>query len=216
MNYKAVLFDLDGTLLNTIDDLSNSMNAILKNAGLPTHETEQYKLFVGNGVRSLVSRSLPEQYRNAETIDAFTSSMRKEYSKRWNENTHPYEGVPELLDELKINNIKMAILSNKSDEFTKQIAKSLLPGWKFSVVFGERASVPRKPDPSAALEIAEMMGLEPKDFLYLGDSDTDMETANSAGMYAIGALWGFRNSNELIEAGAKAVIEHPMDLIKYL
>lgn len=216
MKYKAVIFDLDGTLLNTIDDLSNSMNAVLEKWGFPIHDTETYKYFIGNGIRNLVSNALPEDKRGDETVDACLAGMRQEYEKRWAEKTGPYEGIPELLDALTAKGVKMAILSNKADEFTKKIVHRLLPGWKFEAVFGERPSVPRKPDPTAVREIAGLLGLTSRDFLYLGDSGTDMQTAKAAGIYAVGALWGFRKEDELVSDGADALIKHPLELLEQL
>lgn len=216
MRYKAVLFDLDGTLLDTIEDLSNSMNAVLNKSGFPAHDVEEYKYFIGTGLRNLVRKALPEEKRDEATIDLCLSAMREEYTKRWAEKTHPYEGIPGLLDELAGRNIKMAILSNKADEFTKLIVKKFLSKWIFEAVYGERPSMPRKPDPSAALEISELLGILPREFLYLGDSGTDMKTANAAGMYAVGALWGFRKEDELIANGAIAVIRKPIELLNFL
>ena len=216
MKYKAVIFDLDGTLLDTIEDLSDSMNAVLIKEGFPTHDTEAYKYFIGTGVRNLVSSALPEGSRDEALIERCVAGMKKEYSLRWKDKTRPYAGIPELLDSLNRLDIKMAVLSNKPDEFTKLIVSELLSGWKFDVVFGERPTVPRKPDPSSALEISRLMGLNPQDFLYLGDSGTDMATACAAGMYAAGALWGFRKAGEMLAAGAKKLIENPSELLLLL
>jgi len=216
MQYKAIIFDLDGTLLDTIEDLSDSMNAVLEKKGFPTHSVEEYKYFVGEGIHKLVERALPANLRNETSIKEYANLMRQEYKRRWNNKTRPYEGIPELLGKLTEKGILMTVLSNKADDFTKVIISELLPHWKFEVVFGERPNVPRKPDPTAALEIAGMLGLQPKDFILLGDSESDMITAAAAGMYGIGALWGFRTEDELISSGAKAVIQHPLDLLNFL
>lgn len=215
MSFKAVLFDLDGTLLNTIEDLADSTNAALSKFGYPTHGIESYKYFVGTGARNLVKKALPlNVQKDDEIVDRCLTEMRKQYSERWSDKTHPYDGVPELLDTLASKKIKMAILSNKPDEFTKLVVSKLLSKWNFEEVWGERKGVPRKPDPKAALEIVKLLGLSPEDFVYLGDSDTDMETANSAGMYAVGAAWGFRTTEELLEAGAKKIIYKPTELLE--
>ncbi|HHW48090.1 MAG TPA: HAD family hydrolase [Clostridiaceae bacterium] len=216
MQYKAIIFDLDGTLLDTIEDLSDSMNAVLEKKGFPTHSVEEYKYFIGHGIHKLVERALPANFRNERSIKEHADLMRQEYKKRWNNKTRPYEGIPELLGKLEEKGILMAVLSNKADDFTKVIISELLPHWKFEVVFGERSNVPRKPDPSAALEIANILGVQPKNFIFLGDSESDMITATAAGMYGIGALWGFRTKEELLSSGAKAVIQHPLDLLNYL
>lgn len=213
MKYKAVIFDLDGTLLNTIEDLANSMNAVLAREGFPTHDVEAYKYFVGNGMRNLVKRALPEDCRSEEQVDRYLEAMKQEYSLRWDEKTQPYEGIPELLDRLKEMGIKTAVLSNKPHEFTKLTISRILSRWEFDAVLGERPSVPRKPDPAGALEIVRLLGLSPDEFLYVGDTGTDMETACAAGIYAVGALWGFRKADELLAAGAKKLIAVPGELL---
>jgi phosphoglycolate phosphatase len=216
MNYKAVIFDLDGTLLDSLEDLADSMNAVLESAGFPVHDVESYKYFVGDGMEKLVFRTLPEKHRDAGTIAKYTEKMKEEYSRRWNVKTKPYKGIAELLDMLTDKAIHMAVLSNKPDNFTKLIIKELLPKWNFRAVYGQRKSIPRKPDPSGALEIAGILGLQPREILYLGDTGTDMKTASNAGMYAVGALWGFREKEELIANGARAVINKPLDLLNLI
>lgn len=216
MQYKAVLFDLDGTLVDSLEDLADSMNTVLARAGFPLHDVERYKYFVGEGVEKLVYRALPEDRRNDEVLTRCVAAMREEYGKRWDQKTRPYEGIPELLDVLIARGVKLAVLSNKPDDFTKKIVRKLLPNRPFDPVFGARPSVPKKPDPVAAIEIAEYLSISPKEFLYLGDTKTDMETAVGAGMYPVGALWGFRAKEELLEGGAKTVIDHPPDLTELL
>jgi phosphoglycolate phosphatase len=216
MKYKAIVFDLDGTLLNSIEDLKDSMNSVLEFHGLPTHDTNTFKYFVGTGMRNLVINSLPPQKRSQVMVDKCLDQMRKEYSKRWDNKTKPYEGIPELLDILVLKNIKLTVLSNKMHDFTTAIIDKLLPKWSFDIVFGERAKVPRKPHPAGAIEISSLLDIPPEEFLYLGDSDTDMETANAANMYAVGALWGFRKADELLAAGAKKLIPRPLDLLEIL
>ncbi len=216
MKYKAVLFDLDGTLLDTLEDLSDSVNAVLTASGFPSHNTEAYKYFVGNGLSNLIIKALPENHRDDSTIESCLTAMRLEYGKRWADKTKPYQGVPQLLNGLAENNIKMAILSNKADEFTQLIVKKLLPGWKFDAVFGEGPATPKKPDPAGALKISELLGIPADEFLYLGDTNVDMRTAVLAGMYPVGALWGFRESGELVEGGARVLIPKPEALLDLL
>ncbi len=216
MKFKAILFDLDGTLLDTIDDLSDSANAVLAASGFPTHGTEAYKYFVGNGLRNLMARALPEEHRDEATIEAGLSAMRLEYGKRWADKTRPYPGVPQLLDGLSEKNIRMTILSNKADEFTQQVVKKLLPHWRFEAVFGESPAVPKKPDPAGAVKITELLGIPAGEFLYLGDTNVDMSTAVLAGMYPVGALWGFRKSDELVEGGARVLLPRPEALLDLL
>jgi phosphoglycolate phosphatase len=211
-----VLFDLDGTLLDTLRDLADSANDVLAGSGFPQHAIDAYRYFVGNGVRVLASRALPENRRDPQTVDNMASRIEEEYSQRWAEHTLPYPGIPELLDVLAASNIRMAILSNKPHEAAVLMASRLLPRWRFDIVEGEKPGIPLKPDPSAALQIAGRMKIKPGEFLYLGDSATDMRTAVAAGMYPVGALWGFRTGEELIAGGAGALIQHPTDLLQLL
>lgn len=214
MKYRAVIFDLDGTLLNTIGDLANSMNTVLRRFGLPTHDVETYKTFVGEGIEMLVRRSMPESLREEPQLRTrCVEAMREEYGRRSTETTAPYEGIPELLDGLTARHIRMAVLSNKPDGPTKLLVNSLLSPWSFEAVYGESAMIPRKPDPTGALLIVQNMNVLPQEFLYVGDSGIDMRTAVAAGMYAVGALWGFRKADELLAGGAGSLIENPQDLL---
>ena len=216
MRVKAVLFDLDGTLLDTLEDIANSVNSALLRYGLPTHSVDAYRYFIGDGVTTLVSRALPDENRDSDIIAKCVKGFRQEYSRNWNVNTRPYEGVPELLDALAAKHIKMAVLSNKPDDFTKQCVSELLPNHSFEMILGQRDAIPIKPAPVGALQIADRLGITPSRFLYLGDSAIDMKTAVRAGMFPVGALWGFRPLEELQEHGAQAVIERPVDLLGLL
>ena len=213
MKFKAVLFDLDGTLLNTLDDLADSMNASLKRFGFPPHPVDNYRYLIGDGLVNLVSRALPEHDREVATINKIAATQREEYGRNWANKTRPYEGIPELLDALQELRITTCILSNKPNDFTHVIVQKFLSKWKFAAVRGQNKDTPIKPDPSGAVQIALELGLSTTEFLYVGDSNTDMETANAAGMFPVGVLWGFRSKDELINAGAKALIERPTDLL---
>ncbi len=216
MKFKAAIFDLDGTLLNTIDDLADSTNNVLSRHGYPTHDMNAYKYFVGSGIRNLVIKALPEDKRDNETVDVIYKEMLDEYSVCWNKKTKPYSGIPELLEHLTKRGIKLSVLSNKADAFTKQMVKSFLPDLLFDAVFGERSGIPRKPDPHGVYEIAEILGVSPNECLYLGDSGIDMKTAAAAGAYPIGVLWGFRQADELMSNGAKLLISKPTELLGLL
>lgn len=213
MKYHAVLFDLDGTLLDTLDDLADSVNLALRRLGLPEHPAEAYKRFVGDGIENLVRRAVPENQRDPATLAECTNLTREHYAARWAEKTRPYDGVPDLLDTLTARGIRMAVFSNKPDEFTQLCVQRLLAGWHFEIVLGATPTLPRKPDPAGARLIAKQLQLEPADVIYLGDTDTDMQTAVAAGMFPAGALWGFRTADELIAHGARTLIQHPMDLL---
>lgn len=215
-NYKAVLFDLDGTLLDTIDDLTDAMNAALSACGLPTHTVDACKYFVGDGVRNFALRALPQDHRDEATLAKVIPLYRDAYSKNWDNKTRPYEGVGELLDALAARGLKLIVYSNKPDKFTNLTVRKLLPRWPFVAIVGARESWPNKPDPSAALDIVAKLGLSPREVVYVGDTSTDMKTAVAAGMYAVGALWGFRTADELTASGAKALIAKPTELLPLL
>lgn len=216
MKYSAVLFDLDGTLLDTLTDLVDSVNSALGYLNFPQHESETYKYFIGNGREALAFRALPENQRSPVMVEKLVTYFNEEYTRRWANNTHPYQGVPELLDALTSRGITMAILSNKPHDFTELMVSKLLSRWQFDSVTGALPSVPKKPDPTAALKITRQLDVRPVEFLYLGDTDVDMETATAAGMYPVAALWGFRTAGELLAAGARSLIQQPTDLLGFL
>jgi phosphoglycolate phosphatase len=216
LKYAGIIFDLDGTLLDTIEDLADSMNQVLTDLGFPNHTLNAYKYFVGEGVEALIRRALPEDQLRPELLDHCLGALREEYSRRWENKTRPYPGIPELLDHLTGLGLKMAILSNKLDYFTRIMVARLLPRWRFDPVLGARPLVPKKPDPTGALEIAEALHLAPDCFLYLGDTGIDMKTASAAGMAPVGVLWGFRQAEELRSHGARWLIEKPGDLVSLI
>ena len=213
MEFPAVIFDLDGTLLDTLADIADSANRVLGGRGCPTHPADAYRQFVGEGLRRLFERALPADRRRPEVVAECVAGFREAYAEHWNVRTRPYDGVPELLDALSARNVMMAVLSNKPDGFTRRCVDEYLSRWRFEAVLGQREGVPRKPDPAGALEIASRLGVATDRFLYLGDSATDMRTARSAGMRAVGAAWGFRSVDELESAGAEVIIQRPMDFL---
>jgi phosphoglycolate phosphatase len=216
MIYRAVLFDIDGTLLDTLRDIASSANSVLARFGFPQHKLEAYKYFVGDGMETLAARILPHHQRHENMINKVVKEMNKEYSLHWADTTCPYAGIPELLQELAARGIKMAVLSNKPDSSARLTISKLLPDWHFELILGVSPSVPRKPNPSGALQIARHLNIKQGEFLYLGDTNTDMATARAAGMYPVGALWGFRTADELLENGAQTLISNPLDLLKIL
>lgn len=216
MNFKGVIFDLDGTLVNSLEDIADSMNTILKNNNLATHELISYKNFIGNGIRNLVGKALPEANRKNELIDRCYNSMIEVYSNNCINKTIPYDGITELLNELVSRNIKLAVFSNKADELTKKIVSTLFSDWKFEAIIGLTIEANKKPNPSGAFQISEKMGISPKEMLFVGDSGVDMQTANNAGMYGVGVLWGFQTKEEITANGAKYLLNHPLDLIEIL
>jgi phosphoglycolate phosphatase len=216
MKYKGIIFDLDGTLADTLEDIGDSMNRVLRQSGFPEHGYEAYRYFVGRGLENLVREALPENSRDGDMVAGCLNTMVDDYRKNCLVKTRLYDGVPEMLDELAHRSIKLAIFSNKADDLTKIIAKGLLDNWDFKAVFGARPGIPRKPDPEGALLASRQMGIGPQDILYLGDTDVDMITADKAGMFAVGALWGFRTGEELLANGAKMLLHHPVDLLNLL
>ncbi len=211
--FKGIIFDLDGTLLDTIEDIADSMNFVLKSLGFPTHPVDKYKLFVGDGIEKLVVRALPLEKRSREIIQSCIDALREEYKKNFANKTKPYSNVPELLDHLEKREIPKAILSNKPHHFTKKVVNSILSKWNFYPVMGALPDLPKKPSPEPALRVANEMQLIPSEIIYVGDTNVDMQTALSSGMYPIGAAWGFRTKDELLKSGARVVIKNPLELL---
>lgn len=216
MEFKAVIFDLDGTLLNSLEDIADSANRVLSNHDFSTHKPDDYRMFVGSGISELMTRALPEEERDPDTIDVYVKEYRQEYARNWNKKTKPYMGIAGMLDKLVSRHIKIAVLSNKLHAFTKQCVDELLPRWKFDVVMGFKNKIPLKPDPTSALQIAKQLNLSPSQILYVGDSAIDMKTAVAAGMHPVGVLWGFRSKDELQKNGAKTLIGRPEAILELL
>jgi len=216
MTYRAVIFDLDGTLLDTLDDIADSANSVLAGRGFPTHALDDYRYFVGDGVRKLVERILPQTVRSEALVEQCLSEMREEYGRNWNVKTRPYEGIPDLLEKLQNGGVKRAVLSNKPDELTQACVSELLSAWTFDAVAGQTAQIPHKPDPTGAHWLARLLGVKPAEVVLVGDSDIDMQTAVNAGMYPAGATWGFRPRDELAAAGARSLLDRPGDLLPIL
>jgi phosphoglycolate phosphatase len=213
MQYNAVLFDLDGTLLDTLADIADAVNRALAGLGFPQHPREAYKRFVGEGIAVLARRVLPAGNQNDEDVRACLTAINREYGRGLLVKTRPYDGVIDLLHALAKRKIPLAIVSNKPHDLALR-SVALFKGVSFGAIYGERKGVPAKPDPAAAFEAASVLGVPPAECLYVGDSGIDMKTATRAGMFAVGALWGFRDRKELTDCGAKALIEHPLGLLK--
>jgi len=213
-SFRAIIFDLDGTLIDTLQDLADSMNQSLQVMGFPARKQEQYRIFVGDGVRNLVMRSLPMEHPSEELVDKGLGHMKEFYELNWNKQSKLYPEIPELLDELTRLNLPMAVLSNKIHAFTLKMVQFYLKKWNFKAVFGAQPGLPLKPDPTQALAIAQMIAIQPKEILYLGDTNTDIKTALSAKMIPVGAEWGFRNAKELLDSGANTILPHPLYLFE--
>lgn len=216
MNKKAVIFDLDGTLLDTLADLADAMNSALEAFGYPPHDATFFKKAIGDGAPQLVSRSLPPEARSPGIIQNVLPRMREEYEQRWTAKTRPYDGIVPLVTELAHRGMVMAVLSNKPDAKTRDCVAYFFPTAPFDIVRGARDGMPLKPDPAAAIAIFGETGIPAAQWLYLGDTDTDMQTAVRAGAFAAGATWGFRDREELLANGANAVIDTPEELLGLL
>ena len=216
MNGKAVVFDLDGTLLDTLADLANSVNRVLADNGFPTHPHEAYKWFVGDGSKMLVTRALPEDQRQPEIIDAYLEAFVADYAKHWDETTQPYDGILVLIEALQNRAIPFCVVTNKPHVFTTIVMAHYFKGRPFFPILGQQDHIPKKPHPHQALVAADKMGAAASSCIFLGDSAVDMETAVRAGMRPVGAGWGFRTQQELLAAGAVKVLNHPMELLQMI
>ncbi|MBU1041474.1 MAG: HAD family hydrolase [Proteobacteria bacterium] len=210
---RAFIFDLDGTLLNTLEDLADSGNIALAAIGLPQHPVDAYRMFVGLGVGELVQRMLPENSRDEATLKRAGELLMAEYKERWKLKTRPYPGIPELLRELLDRGLPVCVLSNKPQDYTDLTVREFFPGLAFTFVRGSRPEVPNKPHPAGALALAGELGLAPGQIAFVGDSSTDMRTARGAGMLPVGVLWGFRDEAELTANGALHLLSAPGDLL---
>lgn len=216
MNYNGIIFDLDGTLADTLADIANSMNRILQERGYPVHPVENYKYLIGRGLENLVAGSLPKESRLPSIISACLAALIGDYRDNCLVYTHLYPGIESLLFRLQDMGLKLAVFSNKADDLTQIIVQSLMPGIRFGKIVGARPDYPKKPDPSGARLISDYFGIIPEQMIYLGDSDVDMITARGAGMLAVGVLWGFRTREELILNGADHLVSDPFELMALL
>ena len=216
MQFKAICFDLDGTLLDSLADLANCTNKILLKRGFPEHPEASYRYFLGEGSKMLMTRVLPEEVRNESLIEECRQDFEETYRECWDEQTVPYKHIPELLNALQRRKLKLTVLSNKPHEFTLLAVRKLLPNCYFDLILGQREGVPCKPDPAGILEICEKLKISSGSFIYLGDTATDMKTSVAAGCYSVGVLWGFRSEEELRDNGANAIVKDPLEVLELL
>ena len=210
---KALLFDLDGTLVNSLFDLGFSTNFALRKMGYPTHETEKFKYFVGDGMPKLIERALPENKRDSETVKTTLEIFMAHYREHFVDKTVAYDGIVGLLDNL--SGYKTAVISNKVQEMATVVTEKLL-GDRFNIVCGKREGYPTKPDPTLTLEIINELGVKPEECLFIGDSGMDMAVAKNAGCVAVGVLWGFRDEDELRRNGADYIVSKPDEILGLL
>lgn len=212
---KAVFFDLDGTLLDTLEDLADAGNLALAARGFPSHPVDAYRFFVGDGMETLMRRAAPPDTDEA-SLDLLTKAMREQYGRNWARKTRPYAGIVAMLEWLASRSMPMAVLSNKPHEFTLLTVERFFPRTPFALVQGSPEGGRAKPEPAMALSMAKSLGLAPAEVLFMGDSRTDMDTAVAAGMLPAGVLWGFRPKSELLAHGARVLLEEPADLFNYI
>lgn len=216
MTYRAVIFDLDGTLLDTLEDIAVAANRVLAARGFATHPVDAYRYFVGDGSAVLMERALPGAQRSAGRIRDCLAAFLADYDRNWNQATRPYDGIPALLAYLAEHDLSVAVVTNKPHHFACLTLDYYFAATDFRFVSGLKDGIARKPDPAQALAAAAAMGVDPADCIFLGDSAVDMQTGVRAGMLPIGAGWGFRTAAELLQAGAARVIAHPLELISML
>jgi len=208
--YKLVIFDLDGTLVDSLADLAASVNQALEKLSLPTHCVDSYRQRVGNGVRTMLSRSLPPDRQ--VLLDELYQMHSSYYWEHMCDNSRPFPGVPQMLSTLKARHILLAVLSNKPDPDTRKMIETLFDSNTFDIVKGNQPNLPLKPDPAAALSIVEELGASPRHTAYVGDSGADMITADRSKLFAIGVSWGLRDRDELLQTGARIIIDRPEQL----
>jgi len=213
---KLIIFDLDGTLLDTLQDLGDSCNAILEQYGYPTHPIESFKKFVGNGVRMLIERVLPQDARTDDTIKQLLTAFKKCYEEKTESHTKPYAGIIQLLQDLQSSGYLISIASNKYHEAVLPLVAQYFPEISFDLILGHRTGHPAKPNPDIVFETLKILNVKTDNCFYVGDSSVDMDTANNAGVQAIGVSWGFREVEELRLHGAVHIIDEPKQLLDIL
>jgi phosphoglycolate phosphatase len=214
LRYKAAIFDLDGTLLDTLDDLADAMNDALKEAGLATHPADRYKLMVGNGVNNLVRRAVPQDRQ--DLVEQTLKAMRQNYAKNALNKTKIYDGLHQALLKLRQGNMKLAVLTNKDQSFSVHITEHYFGRDMFELIWGAMPGRPIKPDPSALIQLLEELKVRPSEAVFVGDSGVDMDVAKSAGVASVGVTWGFRGRQELMHHHAGTIIGKPGQLLEVL
>ncbi len=214
-NIKGVIFDLDGTLVHTIEDIAFAANEMFRRNGLQGHDVSYYLKWIGSGVVKFIERALRTEVEE-EQLAGYVREFKEIYEENLHEKSRVYDGVPEVLDEMVSLGIRISILSNKPHHLTMKVAEFYLSDWPFHPVFGQRSEVPRKPDPAAAMEIAQWMDLDPSQMLLVGDSDNDILTARAAGMIPQGVTWGYGRLKQMPVEESGILLDHPSELISIL
>lgn len=210
---KLCIFDLDGTLLNTLEDLADSANHVLSAHHFPTHPVDAYRYFVGNGMPTLIRRILPAEYRDTEVYQICFNEFLEYYTLHMHDKTTVYEGLSEVLETLQQQHVKLAVATNKVHSALAPLMANFFPTIKWDALFGQREGIPVKPDPQIVYDILAATGCTKEETLYFGDTAVDMDTAHAAGLKAVGVLWGYRPRTELEEAKAEIIIEKPEEIL---
>ena len=217
MKYLAAIFDMDGTLINSLEDLADSVNEAMDHYGFAHHTLEEYRYFVGNGARKLIKRSIPkDKAQDEDFVSEVLYYYNSCYERHLTNKTKPYEGIIELLQKLQALKIPLGVCTNKQQFAADEIVSAMFPAKMFDAVIGDSKGLPRKPDPTKVLKIAAQFKVEPNQVAYFGDTSVDMETAHNAGFLSVGVTWGFRPKSELIESGAEILINHPSEIWQYV
>lgn len=214
MNYSACIFDLDGTLLNTLEDLKNSVNYALSQKGYPERSVEEVRNFIGNGIMMLIKRAVPSGTNDEDTQETL-GIFKEHYLLHMNDNTSPYDGIITVLEKLRSRGVRTGVVTNKAHDAAVGLVKAFF-GDLIEVTVGQKSGVPTKPDPAALNEVMTLLEINADNVLYLGDSDVDMFTAHNAGVHCAGVTWGFRDKELLMSADAEYVIDNPEEIIKIL
>ena len=216
MTVKALVFDMDGTLLDTLDDIADAMNRVLAEQGLPLQPTANYRQFIGSGARLLIERAVPESHLASATIDQYLAEFEAQYALNWQRKSRLYDGISTLLDTACERGLPLAILTNKPQVFADRCVAHFLARWPWRVVQGQVEGLAVKPSTDVSNLVTSALGLTPEQVLYLGDSDVDMYTARNAGYRAVGVTWGFRSEAELRAAGAQDIVHSPKQIVGLL
>lgn len=211
---KLMIFDLDGTLIDSLADIADAANQALQSHFFPTHPIDSYRYFVGNGLQNLIRRIVPPQTSDMD-LKGISDGFKKNYSRNWNNQTQPYPGIIKMLYSLNEKGVGTAILSNKPHSFTAACVEEFFPLQPFVSVYGQQPIIPLKPEPGGALRIAEEYNCPAQNCLFIGDTSVDIKTGNAAGMTTMGVTWGFRDRSELVKAGADIIINKPEEIVRY-
>lgn len=213
MKYRAVIFDLDGTLLYTLGDIADALNRALSRFSLPQYTENEYKAMVGYGLKDVTRRVMGQAYNDDDLFENVYQAVLEEYRKFPVEKTKPYPGIPSMLDRLVEMGIAISVLSNKEDPLVQLITEKILSSWSFKVIRGSIPEVPPKPDPASVYEILKVMEVDAGETLFVGDSGADMHTAGNSGIYSIGVSWGYRSVEHLKGEGAQYIAFSPADIV---